>query len=156
MTREDVTRRTPAIKGAKAPRSERKETPQGWSHWNWSREWRCPGAGLPTQSTGRAAAMVLLDGEARHTVKTELRPGGSDQEGGPHGQEDQSDVADEMLVERPRRRHPRHREVPIVWRVEHEEAVRLGHKAEHDGYAETKPFQHHRSRLFRGRTCGEP
>src|SRR5436305_2157954 len=82
MTREDVTRRTPAIKGAKAPRSERKETPQGWSHWNWSREWRCPGAGLPTQSTGRAAAMVLLDGEARHTV-VELRPVDAD-EGGRH------------------------------------------------------------------------
>src|SRR5436309_2626506 len=78
MTREDVTRRTPAIKGAKAPRSERKETPQGWSHWNWSREWRCPGAGLPTQSTGRAAAMVLLDGEARHTV-VELRPVDADE-----------------------------------------------------------------------------
>ena len=74
----------------------------------------------------------------------------------PTNGKDQSDVADEMLVERPRRRHSRHREVPIVWRVEHEEAVRLGPKAEHDGYAETKPFQHHRSRLLRGRTCGEP
>ena len=56
----------------------------------------------------------------------QLAPLCADREAGTDEQEDDSDVADEMLVERSGRRHAGHREIPIGRRYEHEAAV--GHR----------------------------
>ena len=71
-----------------------------------------------------------------------FRPGRSEEESGPHEQEDQSDVANEVLVERPGGGYAGHREVPVFGRHEHEEPVCLGCDAHHNSYAETEHSKH--------------
>ncbi len=76
-----------------------------------------------------------------------LRAKGTDEERGADEQEDQPDIADEMLVERTGRRDAGHGEIPVGGRGEHEKPVCSGADAEDDGGPDTDGLEHTESPL---------
>src|SRR5262249_56939777 len=96
----------------------------------------------PMAHCGQRVRFVATWREEFFEVPAILRPGRSEEESGPHEQEDQSYVADEVLVERPGGGDAGHPEVPVFGRHEHEEAVCHGCDAHHDSYAEAEHSKH--------------